>query len=217
MSSRHVLAAGLLLAAAALFGQAAWMRTKAAVASVLIERSLETALRDGRPHRPWSWADFHPVARLRVPRLGVSQPVLSGAGGSALAFGLGRIQGTSTAIAGHRDTWAAFLREVEAGDTVLLEAADGTRAYRVASIRVVPEDAVEVLDPTPRERLTLVTCWPFDGLVRSPLRVVFECDPIAGAFSRPGSDLSSRPGSPPAASSPRPAASSTATAPPTPR
>ena len=153
------------------------MRTKAAVASVLIERALERALADGRPRPPWAWADFHPVARLRVPRLNVDQPVLSGATGATLAFGLGQAPGTGTGtvVAGHRDTWAAFLRDLRVGDQVVLEGAEGARAYRVDAVRVVAPEDIEVLSPASEDRLTLVTCWPFSGLARARMRVLVSC------------------------------------------
>ena len=38
------------------------------VAGILIDRAFETHLKDGLPHRPWSWADTYPIARLEVPR-----------------------------------------------------------------------------------------------------------------------------------------------------
>jgi sortase A len=176
----------MLSIAALLFGEAAWMRTKAAVASVLIERSLERTLADGRPRPPWAWADFHPVARLRVPRLGLEQPILSGATGATLAFGLGQVPGTgsSRVIAGHRDTWAAFLRDLRTGDQVILEGRDGERTYRVTDIRVVAPEAIEVLSPDTKDRLTLVTCWPFSGLARARLRVLVSCTPVQAASTR---------------------------------
>ena len=181
-SSLRFLAVGLLGVAALLFGQAAWMRTKAAVASVLIERALERTLADGRPHPPWAWADFHPVARMHVPRLALAQPVLSGATGATLAFGLGQAPGTGTGtvIAGHRDTWAAFLRDLRVGDRVVLEGPQGSRSYRIAEVRVVAPDAVEVLSPTSEDRLTLVTCWPFSGLARARMRVLVACTRVSG-------------------------------------
>jgi sortase A len=172
-------AACLLLGSALLFGQAAWMRAKAAVASVLIARSLEATLRDGRPRPPWSWADFHPVARLRVPRLGISRPVLSGATGATLAFGLGRVHGGPETFVGHRDTWASFLRDVREGDAVLVEDSTGTRRYRVRQMRVVPPDDRSVLEEG-GGGLTLVTCWPFGGFVRSRQRLVITCDASTG-------------------------------------
>lgn len=176
-TSVRLLAAGMLCAGALLFGQAAWMRTKAAVAAVLIERALERTLVDGRPHPPWAWADFHPVGRVRVPRLALARPVLSGTSGATLAFGLGQAPGTGTGtvIAGHRDSWAAFLRDVRVGDQVVLEDPLGSRSYRIAEVRVVAPDAVEVLSPTPEDRLTLVTCWPFSGLARARMRVLVAC------------------------------------------
>lgn len=170
-------AAGLLLGAAALFGQAAWMRSKAAVASVLIERSLQSTLRDGRPRRPWSWADFHPVARLRVPRLGVTTPVLSNASGATLAFGVGRVPGTGehVILAGHRDTWAAFLRDVRVGDALTLAGPGEAHRYCVRAIRVVAAEDVRVLEGS-EHRLILITCWPFGGLTRSRLRLAVEAE-----------------------------------------
>lgn len=182
MRPLRLLAAGVILASGILFGQAAWMRAKAAVASVLIERSLGRTLGDGRPRPPWSWADFHPVARLRVPRLGVSAPVLSGATGATLAFGLGHVGGTAlpgasgnVAVAGHRDTWAAFLRDVRVGDAVLLDSRSGTRTYRVAALEIVPAEAIDALAPSSDDRLTLVTCWPLRGLSRSRQRLLIHC------------------------------------------
>ena len=81
--------------------------------------------------RPWSWADMHPIARLTVPRLGIERPILSNASGSALAFGIGHIDGTAgpatagnCVVAGHRDSWAAFLADLRVADAVVIEAPD---------------------------------------------------------------------------------------------
>ena len=140
------------------------MRSKAAVASVLSST---------RSSGPWPTAA---PASLGVGRLppgrapagpasASDQPILSGATGATLAFGLGRVPGTGTGrvLAGHRDTWAAFLQDLRVGDQVVLEAAEGKRVYRVGAVRVVAPDAIEVLSPTAEDRLTLVTCWPFSG------------------------------------------------------
>ena len=179
---------GLLLAAATtLLGEVAWMRAKAALAGVLVDRALAAHLVDGAVHRPWSWADHHPVARLEVPRLRVRRAVLAGSSGSTLAFGLGHVAGTSRpgerghcAVAGHRDSWAAFLRDVRGGDLVRVTTASGTTAWRVRARRVVSARDVDTLVPTTEDRLTLVTCWPFGGLTRSPWRVLVVCEPASG-------------------------------------
>ncbi len=125
MSRRHGTAAGralaalLALAGLALAAQAAWMPVKAALAQVLLERAFARALADGRPARPWPWADTEPVARLTLA--GRSFVVLRGGSGQALAFGPGHLDGTPEAgepgtavIAAHRDTQFAVLGQPRA-------------------------------------------------------------------------------------------------------
>jgi sortase A len=163
------------------------LKAKAALAAVLIDRAWEKHLADGAEHRPWPWADMRPVARLEVPRLGVRRAVLSGASGESLAFGLAHVSGTALpgrpgncAIAGHRDTWAAFLRDLRPGDEVSLSTRSRRRRYAVDSLTVLPRERVEVLEPTGDERLTLITCYPFTGLLRSPWRLAIVCRPAQG-------------------------------------
>ena len=170
-----LLGAALLLPGAALLARAGYVRAKGAVGVILIDRALDATLSDGVERRPWSWADMHPVARLSVPRLGVDRAVLSNASGSALAFGLGRIDGTSV-IAGHRDSWAGFLEDVRAGDEVVLQSHDGSAAYRVVALDVVRFDDGSVPADESPDRLVLVTCYPFRGWLHSPWRYVVRCE-----------------------------------------
>ena len=176
---RLVLAALLLAAGSWLLGEQLWLEAKGALAAELIDRSFEAHLVDGRVHHPWSWADIHPVARLEVPRLGIRRAVLSGASGSSLAFGLGHVDGTSrpngkgnSVIAGHRDSWSAFLKDLEIGDKLLLQTREGKKTYKVNELAVVSRQDGRVLQPSHQAMLTLVTCYPFDGLLHSPWRYV---------------------------------------------
>lgn len=162
-----------------------YIRAKGVLARHLIDRALGAHLRDGRAHRPWPWADVHPIARLEFDRLGVSASVLSGASGASLAFGIGHVDGTALpgrpghcVLAGHRDGAFAFLRSLEAGDLLRLRTHAGTRHYVVDSARVVRATATRILQPTPETRLTLVTCYPFNGLVRSTWRYVVSADSL---------------------------------------
>jgi len=191
-------AASLGGAGAVLLSGQAYLHVKGRVARVLIDRACAAYLADGLVHRPWSWADTHPIARLEVPRLGVREVVLSGATGPTLAFGLGHVSGTALpaapgncAIAAHRDRWGAFLRDLRLGDDLVLSTPAGAQRYRVAGLQVVPKGAVEVLAPSAGRRLTLITCYPFSGLLRSPWRFVVTCDEetVAAepAISRTGS------------------------------
>lgn len=175
-----LLAGGLILAlGCGLLARQGYLKAKAALAAVLIDRAWEAHLRDGREHRPWSWADIVPVARLRAPRLGLDRPILSGAAGSALAFGLGHLDGTVApgrpglcALAGHRDTWARFLRDLVRGDELIVDDRGGERRYRVAALEIVDRREMRVLEPVSADRLVLVTCYPFGPLRGGRLRYV---------------------------------------------
>ena len=177
-----LVAVALLVPGTWLVGRAAWVQAKGAVGEVLIHRALAATLQDGAARPPWSWADMHPVARLSVPRLSVTRAVLSNATGSALAFGIGHVDGTAPpggrgncVLAGHRDSWAGFLRDLRVTDVVVIETPSGRTAYRVAGTSVARRDDGSVLRDDARDRLTLVTCWPFSGWLHSPWRYVVTC------------------------------------------
>jgi sortase A len=163
----------------ALLGRDGYLKAKGFLAQRLIERALAAHLRDGRPHRPWSWADTYPIALLELDRLDVRRGVLAGASGTSLAFGVGHIDGTARpntpgncVLAGHRDREFAFLEEVRPGDVLRLRTADSAREYVVDGTSVVARTDGVTLQSAGHDRLTLVTCYPFGGLLRSPWRYV---------------------------------------------
>jgi sortase A len=175
----------LLVPGSFLLARAGWVRAKGAAGEVLIHRALAATLKDGTTRRPWSWADMQPIARLTVPRLGIERPVLSNASGSALAFGIGHIDGTAgpassgnCVVAGHRDSWAAFLEQLRLADDVIVEIPGRRAVYRVAGTSVVRFDDARVLRDEGEDRLTLVTCWPFRGWLHSPWRYVVRAERV---------------------------------------
>jgi sortase A len=123
------------------------------------------------------------VAVLEIPRLGERSIVLEGASGQAMAFGPGHMTDTpkigapgTAVVAAHRDTQFRFLRDIVEGDRIRVETADGDHSsFRVTETQVVRADA-SGLDPddggATGARIALVTCYPFDGLLRSPWRYV---------------------------------------------
>jgi sortase A len=181
-AARRVLRRSAIAAAVAgalLLGGPLYLGAKARLAAVLIDRAYAAHLRDGRAHRPWPWSDLEPIARLEVPRLGVARTIVSGAAGESLAFGLGHVNGTARpagegncAVAGHRDSWAAFMKEIRDGDRITVATRGRRRSYHVASIEVVREDDISPLEPDEASRLTLITCFPFGGLTRSSRRLI---------------------------------------------
>lgn len=107
--------------------------------------------------------------------------VLAGASGRTLAFGPGHVEGTplpgeagNAVISGHRDTHFAFLRDLRSGDLLLVRSASRcVERYVVSGIEVVRNKDVRVLLDAGDDRLTLMTCYPFDSPVPGgPLRYV---------------------------------------------
>ncbi len=172
---------GTLCALVALWhgGQAAYVHAKAALGQALLMHAWQASRERGDAVKPWPWADTHPVARLRVPAHGVDLLVLSGANGRTLAWGPGHVEGTATPgargnaiVTGHRDTHFTFLRHVQPGDRLVVEAADGTtRRYRVERSLVAERSSLALPADERATTLALVTCYPFDAIdPGTPLR-----------------------------------------------
>ncbi len=162
-------------------GEAMVLRAKARLAKRLIASAWNRSLATGAALKPWPWADTFPVARLEAPRQGAALMVLAGASERTLAFGPGHIDGTplpgdpgNAVVSGQRDTHFAFLRELRSGDTLVVHSASGRVVrYVVSGIEVVRNKDVRVLLDTGDDRLTLVTCYPFDSVLPGgPLRYV---------------------------------------------
>jgi sortase A len=184
--SRTSIAAAALLALAGLWlvGDASYIRAKAAVAQILLERAFAAEIMSGKVVKPWSWADTWPVGRIEVPRLGARAIVLAGGSGQALAFGPGHVERTpqagdpGTAVyAAHRDTHFAFLGDLVAGDDVVVRRRDGAAIrFRVTGFDVVRWDSSGIDPAAPGRHLALATCWPLDSAVPGPLRYVVHAD-----------------------------------------
>ena len=173
---------GLLIAVAGLgiwmAAQAAVIPAKAAAAQILLNSAFGASQASGSPQKPWPWADMAPVARLRVPRLGVDQIVLSGGSGEAMAFGPTVLPGTAvpgqlgtSVLTAHRDTHFRFLGNLEAGDSISLQTRHGgITEYEVVGTEVVRWDDFSIQQASGDSRLVLVTCFPFGNQAPTPRR-----------------------------------------------
>lgn len=178
--------AGLVLAVLGLVlvAQGGWVHAKGALAQVLLERAFARSLETGRAERPWSWADTWPEARIEIPRLGLSQIVLAGDSGQALAFGPGHVSGTpeagaeGTAVyAAHRDTHFRALEGIAVGDEIRVVRRDGQSfSFRVTGTEVVRWDASGLAPHPSGRRLVLSTCWPFGAVTPGPLRFLVHAE-----------------------------------------
>jgi sortase A len=120
-----------------------------------------------------------PLAVLRIPKIGLTVPVLDGTDAFTLNHAVGRISGTARpgeagniGIAGHRDGFFRGLKDVDAGDTIELKTPEGTDRYVVDEINIVNPTDVDVLRPRQRPSLTLVTCYPFYFIGSAPQRYI---------------------------------------------
>lgn len=169
--SRFLLSA-LWVVGAVLLSQGLYMDAKAKLAQVLIASSWDQSSADRPPPKPWWWADTRPIAKLEVPRLKKTVFVMQDQSGESLAFGPGHIQASAkpsgnghVAIAGHRDSHFGFLQDIEIGDLIT------TTNYKAESkrYRVVEAMVIDTLEQSvsiqTENMLTLITCFPFNGLV----------------------------------------------------
>ncbi|MNH48906.1 Sortase family protein [compost metagenome] len=169
----------LFIAGLCLAGQGAVIPAKAVLAQVLLERAFAKS-RAGVPVKAWPWADAVPVARISVPRLGVSEIILSGGSGEALAFGPTLVPGGAAfgqngtaVVAAHRDTHFSFMRYLRPGDVVVIESVDGGRtSFLIQGGYVVRNDRFGIEPHAVAPTLVLSTCWPFDTATRGPWRYV---------------------------------------------
>jgi sortase A len=167
-----------------LLAQACWIPVKAELAQWLIERSWEKTLGGNPDASPWPWADTHAEAVLSVPARGIRQVVLAGNSGRNLAFGPVFVDGTPNSrdrvISGHRDTHFRFLEYLKAGDLIRLTTRDDSRWYEVHYTEVVDSRFRELVIDPGLDRVSLVTCYPFDSLqTGGTLRYVVTALPLA--------------------------------------
>ena len=110
------------------------------------------------------------IARLRIPRLGVTEIVVNGTDANSLKRGPGRYLGTKMPgegelvyIAGHRTTYGApfaHITRLRKGDRVFVELPYGTFEYAITGHRIVQADELSVLKSKGVEELALQACHP---------------------------------------------------------
>jgi sortase A len=127
------------------------------------------------------------VGSLEIPRIGVSVMVVEGVDGSDLKRAVGHIPGTAlpwesgnVGLAGHRDTFFRPLRLIQRDDTITVSTLQGAYRYRVESTSVVRPQDIQVLYPTGRDSLTLVTCFPFEYVGSAPKRFIVRAERTPG-------------------------------------
>lgn len=174
----------IALAGALLVGKGLYMKAKAELSQVLLQRSFAAELSGQTGAKPWPWADFTTEAEITAPRLGETAVVLAGASGEALAFGPAHLSNTpqpgesgTAVIAAHRDTHFRWLKDVKPGDLLVVTRKDGRRlAFRAGEGRVARWDRSGIDAQAPGRNLALATCWPFEATTRGPMRYIVTAE-----------------------------------------
>jgi sortase A len=120
--------------------------------------------------------DGQAMAELRIPRIGLRTIVVRGTTPADLRAAPGLLDRTplpgqrgTTAIAGHRTTYGAPFRHIDAlrrGDAVTLRLPYGTFRYAVEGTRVVDPADLAVLRRVGHDRLVLSACHPLFSAAR---------------------------------------------------
>ena len=110
------------------------------------------------------------VARLRIPRLGLTEVIVNGTDRDSLKRGPGRYLGSAMPgegelvyVAGHRTTYGAPFSKIDKlrkGDRVIVELPYGTFEYAITGHRIVAATETSVLKSKGREVLALQACHP---------------------------------------------------------
>jgi len=177
--------AAVSLTAAIFFIDALWIPVKAEIAQALLARSWHQTLAGNPDAKPWPWADTRAVAILEVPRLGLKEIVLEGSSGRNLAFGPTLVNSTAVEetqdriLSGHRDTHFHFLKDLKKDDLLRLVTPAGSQEYQVSWLEVVDTRQQQLVIDDGVERLTLLTCYPFDApTAGGPMRWVVTAMPL---------------------------------------
>ena len=181
----------LLLAGGGYFSfQAIKIEVKATVAQVLLDYSWNKSLKENKPYKPWPSFDGSPILKLEIPRYNISQIVLEGTSGQALAFGPAFHKETYlpssnkiTAISSHRDSHGEYIKNLEIGDILKLQDLDKNwHTYKIEEFLIV--NVKEAVTINKKNRLLLITCYPFDALLSgTPLRYIVSAININNTHS----------------------------------
>jgi sortase A len=120
--------------------------------------------------------DGQAVAELRIARIGLRTVVVRGTDPADLRTGPGLLAGSplpgeggTTAIAGHRTTYGAPFRSLDAlrrGDAITLRLPYGSFRYAVEGWRIVQPGDLSVLRRVGHDRLVLSACHPLFSAAR---------------------------------------------------
>lgn len=130
-----------------------------------------------------------PVARLRIPRIGLDEIVIEGVGDDELNAGPGHLPGSAlpgmrgnSVISAHRDRHFSHLDALQLGDTIRTETGQSTGVWVIVGRRIIDRSA-PALFQSAKPVLTLTTCWPVRYFGSAPDRLILTAKPVDGSVA----------------------------------
>ncbi|WP_025820376.1 class D sortase [Shewanella marina] len=123
---------------------------------------------------------------LSIPKIDLSVAIFDGVDEAELNKGVGRVLKNSNldghnnlSLAGHRDSFFRKLGHLKIGDTIQVTDIDGNQyQFAVSQTWIVNPEHVEILKPTGKQSITLITCYPFYFVGNAPERYIVRADLI---------------------------------------
>jgi len=126
--------------------------------------------------------NLKPIGKLIIENINLNCIIIENINDRTLHYGLGKLSdgvklyhsSKNIVIAGHRDTNFNDLKKIKINDEIILEHIEGTTKYLVKSIKIVDPSNVECLNEYNYNKITLITCYPFQYIGSAPLRYVVQ-------------------------------------------
>lgn len=109
--------------------------------------------------------------RIQIPALKIDSPIVQGDGWEQLKKGVAQHIGSANpgekgnmVLSGHNDVFGEVFRYLDLlkpGDQIIIFTFDRSFTYIVTGWTLVEPDQVEVMNPTPDETVTLISCYPY--------------------------------------------------------
>jgi LPXTG-site transpeptidase (sortase) family protein len=192
----RIAGAGLCIAGAVLIGHAGFRYAKGAYQADLARRQWEAqqaqsvvAAARERVANSVTFASRRvavgtPVARLRIPRIGLDEIVIEGVGDDELNAGPGHLPGSAlpgtpgnAVISAHRDRHFSRLDALQLGDTISTETGQSNGTWVIVGRRILDRNA-PALFQSKEPVLTLTTCWPVRYFGSAPDRLILTAKPV---------------------------------------
>jgi len=111
------------------------------------------------------------AVRIQIPEIRIDAPIVQGDGWEQLKKGVGQHVGTvnpgedgNLVLSAHNDIFGEIFRDLDQlkpGDQIIIFTSQRSYSYVVIDTQVVEPTAVEVMGPTSKPTVTLISCYPY--------------------------------------------------------